>query len=160
MGGEEKNLNRRVKLTLSPPIGPLYCRVSASGCQLVPTSTRLLEYSGQSAGSKHARAHTHFFRSLIPTLSDLFFFLLHIPSTTTPIHTFAMAPKKAPAAAKENVSLGPLAGDGMSTPRLFVRSDPISLNCRSNSFCAWNRQARFRRCPHLRFLQRHLRSRH
>lgn len=26
--------------------------------------------------------------------------------------------------------------------------------------CAWNRQARFRRCPHLRLLQRYLRSRY
>jgi hypothetical protein len=30
-----------------------------------------------------------------------------------------MAPKKAPAAAKENVSLGPLAGDGRLTPTNF-----------------------------------------
>jgi hypothetical protein len=61
-----------------------------------------------------------------------------------------MAPsKKAPAAAKENVSLGPLAGDGMFN------------NLReSGQVLTMNRQARFRRCPHLRLLQRYLRSRY
>jgi hypothetical protein len=46
-----------------------------------------------------------------------------------------MAPKKAPAAAKENVSLGPLAGDG--TLKTTFLCDPINLeNRQSNSICA------------------------
>ena len=61
-----------------------------------------------------------------------------------------MAPsKKAPAAAKENVSLGPLAGDGMFN-NLRELAQVLTMN----------RQARFRRCPHLRLFQRYLRSRY
>jgi hypothetical protein len=61
-----------------------------------------------------------------------------------------MAPsKKAPAAAKENVSLGPLAGDGMLN-NLRELGPVLTMN----------RQARFRRCPYLRLLQRYLRSRY
>lgn len=63
-----------------------------------------------------------------------------------------MAPKtKAPAAAKENVSLGPLAGDGMFLK--FLKAKAAKAN-------KLDRQARFRCCPHLRLLQRYLRSRY
>lgn len=68
-----------------------------------------------------------------------------------------MAPKKTAGAAKENVSLGPLAGDGMYNPvhaSRIIRFETMSnlrLNCR---------QARFRCCPYLCLLQRYLRPRH
>lgn len=64
-----------------------------------------------------------------------------------------MAPKKTPgagAAAKENVTLGPLAGDGAYRAFSHCESQQLTKH----------RQARFRCCPHFRLFQRHLRPRH
>lgn len=62
-----------------------------------------------------------------------------------------MPPKRAAAATKENVSLGPLAGDGMCLQRnVLMRGVADQLN----------RQTRLRCGPYFRLLQRYLRPRY
>ena len=58
--------------------------------------------------------HTPVFLTVYLSFCALLFLLLLLLSPySSTTSTFTMAPKKAPAAPKENVTLGPLAGDGM-----------------------------------------------
>lgn len=116
----KENLNRRAELTGSPPTGRLRHR------KLVPQAPGLKlaclpqPYSQSTPAVPLGHTPT-FFDLEFPTAAGFSSppYSIHDNSITT----VAMAPPKKAPAAKENVSLGPLAGDGMSDFPFLKRCD-------------------------------------